>query len=68
LGVSYDSLKQRVRGTKARRKGLKGSAATFVELGAPVPLGVLVQRISVPGNEAFPAPMEHTSTTPKMDQ
>jgi hypothetical protein len=39
LGVSYDSLKQRVRGTKARRKGLKGSAATFVELGAPVPLG-----------------------------
>jgi len=39
LGVSYDSLKQRVRGTTGRKKDSKGSAPTFVELGAPLPFG-----------------------------
>ena len=39
LGVSYDSLKQRVQGTRARKKEPKGWAAAFVELGAPLPLG-----------------------------
>jgi hypothetical protein len=39
LGVSYNSLQQRVQGTRAKRRESKGSAATFVELGPPLPFG-----------------------------
>ncbi len=39
LGVSYNSLKQRVQGTRAKKREPKGSAPTFVELGGPLPFG-----------------------------
>jgi hypothetical protein len=40
LGVSYDSLKQRLHGSKASKREPKaGSAAAFVEIGAPLSFG-----------------------------